>query len=245
MKRKAPVTDVSLAASVSVAAFTLAFVSSTAPLMAAPLAAARLATAPLAARGASSASGLVVRDINGARHDLLQKGRVSVLFFLSPGCPISNRFAPEVNRIRADYAASKFSFYIVYAEPNLTARAAREHAAAYGYRCPVLLDAPQMLLRKTGVTVTPEVAVVTRGTAVSSVASGKAGSLSTLLYRGRIDDRYAALGKMRAQPTRRDLRLALDAVAKGQAVAQPRTQAVGCFITLAVRRADRLKKSAQ
>lgn len=232
MKGKNQAAGASLVVSAWLAAFALAFALAALDGMG--------ASARLEARGENSAPGLVVRDINGQRHDLIQKGQVSVLFFLSPGCPVSNRYAPEVNRIRADYAGtgSKFRFYIVYAEPDLTARAAREHAAAYGYRCPVLLDAPQNLLKKTGVSVTPEVAVMTRGAGASGAVSIK------LLYRGRIDDRYAALGKMRAQPTRRDLRLALDTIAKGKAIAQPRTRAVGCFIMQAVRPADRSEKPA-
>ena len=39
--------------------------------------------------------------------------------------------------------------------------AARQHAASFGYRCPVLLDPRHKLVAATGVTITPEVAVVT------------------------------------------------------------------------------------
>lgn len=195
-----------------------------APLAQTPTAqtpAAQMPTARSQAAAPKPPKGLFVRDIGGRRHDLLEKGRTAVLVFISSTCPISNRYAPEVNRISAGHGGPKFAFYIVYVEPGLTARAAREHAAAYGYRCPALLDARRALVQRTGVTVTPEVAVLRR--------DAKPGAMQ-LLYRGRIDDRHVALGKMRAQPTRRDLRLALDAIAKGQPVTQPRTQAIGCFI---------------
>jgi hypothetical protein len=76
-------------------------------------------------------------------------------------------------------------------------------------------DLGQKLVKLTGVTVTPEVAVV-NGTQV--------------LYRGRIDDRYLELGKDRPEPTRRDLEAALEAIAAGKAVAVPETRAVGCIL---------------
>jgi hypothetical protein len=51
-----------------------------------------------------------------------------------------------------------------------------------------------------------------------------------VLYRGRIDDRVADFGKRRVEPTRRDLRLALDAILAGKPVPARRTKAVGCYI---------------
>jgi hypothetical protein len=99
---------------------------------------------------------------------------------------------------------------------DLTAAAARKHAAAFGYQCPVLLDPRHQLVAATGVTTTPEVAVVT--------ADGQ------IAYRGRIDDRYPRIGVHRQAPTRRDLRAALKAVLAGRPVPTPRTTAVGCAI---------------
>jgi hypothetical protein len=51
-----------------------------------------------------------------------------------------------------------------------------------------------------------------------------------IVYRGRIDDRVADFGKRRVQPTRRDLRLALDAFLKGKPIPARRTKAIGCYI---------------
>jgi hypothetical protein len=51
-----------------------------------------------------------------------------------------------------------------------------------------------------------------------------------LAYRGRIDDKYVAIGLERPNPTRRDLEAALTASLAGQSIAEPRTQAVGCYI---------------
>ena len=55
-------------------------------------------------------------------------------------------------------------------------------------------------------------------------------AISRLLYRGRIDDRVADFGKRRVEPTRRDLRLALDDILAGKPVQTRLTKAVGCYI---------------
>ena len=52
----------------------------------------------------------------------------------------------------------------------------------------------------------------------------------TVLYRGRIDDLYIALGKRRDHVTAHDLRDALDEIVGGRPVGNPRTQAVGCSL---------------
>jgi hypothetical protein len=139
-----------------------------------------------------------------------------VLFFLTPDCSISNSYAPEINALVKENVDRPLRFYAVYVDPDLTAAAARKHAAAFGYRCPVLLDPRHQLVAATGVTTTPEVAVVT--------ADGQ------IAYRGRIDDRYPEIGTHRQAPTQRDLRAALTAVLADRPVPTPRTTAVGCAI---------------
>ena len=52
-----------------------------------------------------------------------------------------------------------------------------------------------------------------------------------MVYRGRIDDRYVAFGKMRPAPTVRDLEQVLEAIIAGKEVKTKVTKAVGCFIS--------------
>jgi hypothetical protein len=51
-----------------------------------------------------------------------------------------------------------------------------------------------------------------------------------LVYRGRIDDRFAALGKSRPVARTRDVEDVLAALARGEAVPTRTTTAVGCAI---------------
>jgi hypothetical protein len=153
-----------------------------------------------------------------ADHKLDLKGaRAAVLIFMITDCPIANYYTSEINAIVKDFAGQPVRFCVVHVDPALTAEAAAEHARTWKLTCPILLDPKHRLVNLTGVTVTPEVAVV--------LADG------TLAYRGRIDDVYADLGKRRVEPKERDLREALTAVLKGQPVPRPRTKALGCFIS--------------
>ncbi|MBC7807200.1 MAG: redoxin family protein, partial [Akkermansiaceae bacterium] len=140
----------------------------------------------------------------------------SVQVFLSSTCPISNGYAPELQRLQRDYRAKDVAFYAVYSADSDRAVASR-HAAEFGLTgYSVVHDPTQKYARKAGVTATPEVAVWD--------AKG------TLRYRGRIDDRYAALGVRRAKARTSDLRHALDALMAGRAVPVPRTRAIGCVL---------------
>ena len=114
-----------------------------------------------------------------------------VLFFLLPDCPISNAYAPEIKRICADYEPKKITLFVVHADPDVDAERAKKHAKDYGLSCPLLLDPTHLLVKKTGVAMAPEVAVLSPDAKV--------------LYRGRIDDVHVDYGKRRAEPSQRDL----------------------------------------
>jgi mono/diheme cytochrome c family protein len=154
-------------------------------------------------------------DVSGVAHHPFDIGAKagSVLIFYWHDCPICNSYAPEINRIAAEY--TNFSFYIVQVDPDLTPEAARHHAQQYGLRAPVLLDARHLLVQRAKVSVAPEAVVFGKG--------------ETILYCGRIDNLYADLNQRRTEATEHNLRAALDAIAAGQPVkSQPKP--VGCMI---------------
>jgi peroxiredoxin len=161
---------------------------------------------------------LTMRDVDGKAHTpLAQPGKkATVLFFVLPDCPISNFYAPEIQRVCRDYAKKNVAAFIIHADPDVTAKQARKHAKDYGLTCPILLDPKHKLVKLAGATMAPEVAVIR---ADGSVA-----------YHGRIDDIYVDYGKRRAAPTKRDLRDALDAVLAGKRAPTPTTKVIGCFL---------------
>jgi hypothetical protein len=160
---------------------------------------------------------LDMRDLNGVSRSIPAAGRrATVLLFLGVDCPISNAFAPELRRLRTAYQPKGVAFYRIYPEPGLTPGALRDHARAFSLPGPLLLDRDQRLLSAVGATVTPEAALLS--------PDGR------LRYRGRIDDRFPALGRRRA-PTRHDLAAALDAVLAGRAPAAGVSKPIGCAVT--------------
>ncbi|MFO0868912.1 MAG: redoxin family protein [Pirellulales bacterium] len=149
----------------------------------------------------------------------LHRSPATCVFFVGTDCPISNAYAPEIARIIGQYAPQGVAFYVIYAERDLSPATAAEHATAFGFPCPAVLDPQLELARALGATRMPEVVVlIPDGTAV---------------YQGRIDDRYPAPGAPRREhPTSHDLRDALDAFLTGKPIATPRTPAVGCPLDL-------------
>lgn len=144
-------------------------------------------------------------------------GTASVLIFTTIDCPISNRYAPEIARLHQEFERQGVRFSLVFPNPADTADAVQAHMKRFGYRIPVIRDSDQTLVKRTGVTIAPEAAVIDK--------SGR------VVYRGRIDDRYVSFGVDRPAPTRRDLREALGEILAGRPVSVPQTQAIGCFLS--------------
>lgn len=164
------------------------------------------------------APGPALPDLEGQVHEPLQPAgsRANVLIFTTTDCPIANGYAPEISALALEYGPQGMSFFLVHVDPDVTPEAARAHARDYSLDLTILLDSQHQLVAATGATVTPEAVVI--------AADGE------LLYRGRIDNLYADLGVKRRQPTKRDLREILSAIAAGNPVETEWAEAVGCFI---------------
>ena len=137
----------------------------------------------------------------------------TVLLFVSPSCPIANRYAPEIARIAARFAG-RAAFTLVY--PDAGDDEVSAHRAAYGLRLPARRDPRHQLVARARVEVTPEAALFTGG---------------TLMWHGRIDDRYADIGHEHPAPTTHDLEDAVAALVDGRPL-PPAHPAVGCAIEL-------------
>ena len=141
----------------------------------------------------------------------------TVLVFVRTDCPISNRYAPDIRRLRESFHGRGIVFWLVYVDPGESAEALRAHLREYDYGVEALRDPEHLLAGRAGARVTPEAAVF--------------GRKQELLYRGRIDDRYSGFGEARPQATRRDLEQALLAILSGKKPSPARTDAVGCYIS--------------
>lgn len=144
--------------------------------------------------------------------------KATVYVFLSDTCPICQASTLTLRQLHAEYAAQGIEFVGVFPEPELRPADLILFQKEYQLPFPVRLDEGQQLARRFQARITPEVVV--------AAPDGR------VLYQGRIDDSYAALGQRRIVVQHHELRDALAAVAAGRPVALPRTEAVGCLITL-------------
>ena len=165
-----------------------------------------------------AAAPLTVRDVDGKSWSLLapRSGQLDLLFFISPDCPISNRYAPEIQRVCGDYQSRGVRCFTVYPDAiDVAAIKRHRQEYAFGSAIPAIFDRAHAIVRVVGPKVTPEAALF---------------SSSGPVYRGRIDDLYVDIGRARRTPTRRDVRLAIDAALAGRPMDQPATNGVGCAI---------------
>lgn len=142
--------------------------------------------------------------------------KARVLLFVRTDCPLTNRYAPELQHIAQEFSVHNVTFWLVYPgkaelEKDITTQVNE-------YRLPgnVVRDPNQELVKRSHVTVAPEAAVFD--------ADGK------LRYHGRIDDRWSDFGKGRQTAQTHDLEDAITAVLAGKPVAHPETHAVGCAL---------------
>lgn len=138
-----------------------------------------------------------------------------VLVFLGLECPVSNFYTSHLDALARKYLQDGVIFVGVYSEMDVTLEQAAEHGKEYkiGFRCG--LDKDQTVAKACDIRFVPEVAVIS--------PQGK------LLYRGRIDDRFAKeKGKRREEPRHRELIDAVEAVLAGRPVAVSEAEGYGC-----------------
>ena len=138
------------------------------------------------------------------------------LVFITPDCPIANYYQPTLRKLGDEFAERGVPLYLIHSDPDVTSDAAKRHVAKFEIAAPVILDHDQSIARRVDAKITPEAIIVDRD--------------SEILYRGRIDNFYEALGRKRRAATEHDFRDALAAVAEERPVATPVTKALGCHI---------------
>jgi len=143
-------------------------------------------------------------------------GKVVVLIFVRTDCPISNRYAPMIQQLRAPNR-DKAVFFLVYPSKKETAESIRKHDREFGYTLASLRDPQHILVKQSQAQITPEAAVFD--------------SNRRLIYHGRIDNLYEDFGHARKIATTHELANAIEAAIAGRAPSGNATPAVGCYIS--------------
>ena len=167
-----------------------------------------------------TAAALLLQDLDGAPvRPLGSPARAWVFVFTRSDCPVAARYAPELQRLQHQIQAARMSFHLVFVDPHESSAALRAHLHDYGFQSGALRDPDHRLVQLTGVTTTPEAAVFV-----------PASDGPTLVYRGRIDDRYQDLGRARPAATRHDLEEIISGIQAGRELQFRSAPAVGCLI---------------
>ena len=162
--------------------------------------------------------GARVIDAKGQHHRIgVSMGKVqpAVVVFLDTACPVATRYVPTLNKLHADAQAGGVALYGVLSNPAITWKASADFVSDFSVAFPVILDSTGDLALRLGPRVTSEAFVISTGDRV--------------VYRGRIDDRFAAVGKLRTRIASHDLRTVIEALAGGGQPEPYETEAVGCF----------------
>jgi hypothetical protein len=160
-----------------------------------------------------------VEDLHGRRISISPEGAdATAVIFISTICPVSNSYNARMNDLYRDYSAKGVKFVFLNANQNESAGEVESHARSAGFAFPVYKDLNNVVADRFGAQYTPEAFVMDRTGAVR--------------YHGRIDD-----AQNPARVRQNSLRMAIDAVLTGGAVAAPETKAFGCTI-------KRLRKSS-
>lgn len=142
----------------------------------------------------------------------------TVYVFLSESCPICQSYTLTLKKLYTKYSNKNVKFIGVF--PNYYADSDSVNTFKKKYSIPfdLILDKNGALTKRFGAKITPEVFVEN--------------ATHDVLYSGRIDDSFYALGKRRNVITSNDLDNVLDEITTHKNIKTSKTQAVGCIINL-------------
>jgi len=139
-----------------------------------------------------------------------------VWFFVRTDCPLSNRYAPAIERAYQTYSKQNVRFLLVYTEPGASVDLIEKHRREYQLTAPFEIDARHTKVKQAQVKFTPEVAVFR--------------STGELAYHGRIDDQHVFLGAPKRPPRHNYLEESLRAVLAGRVPERRTALGHGCAI---------------
>ena len=145
--------------------------------------------------------------------------RLYVYIALSETCPICKSITSELRSLDKLYDDKDVSFIGIF--PNSASSNAQTRSAfgkKYKIDFPLLSDSSYRFAQRFKIHTLPEVIVLDS-------------TLSKIIYRGLIDDSFAAVGKRRSSVSKRYLREALEAYLTDNSYIAPYTKPVGCILT--------------
>lgn len=131
-------------------------------------------------------------------------------------CPVCNYVAKSLKKVSEEYSAVKF--IAVFPQKMSNYKTASLFKNKYGLdNFSIEIDHELSITKKYNASITPEVVVVNE--------------LDEILYQGRINNSYAAPGRMRHGKVTEDLDQVLQEIANERSYPKPWPNPIGCYIT--------------
>lgn len=140
---------------------------------------------------------------------------LTVICFLGSECPVARLYGPRLSKLSQEFAQRGVRFVGINSNSQDSVQDITEFAKEHGISFPNLKDSDNKVADQFGAQRMSEVFVVDQALKIR--------------YHGRIDDQYRP-GVARGQPTRQDLRIALEELLAGKPVSVSKTAAAGCLI---------------
>jgi thiol-disulfide isomerase/thioredoxin len=141
---------------------------------------------------------------------------LSVLFFLSPECPLCINYTLAMTQLANEFQNDSIVFYGLHSANWFTANEVEAYRLKYELPFTMLLDEGNHVAKALGASVTPEVFVLN--------------SNAEVIYNGKIDNWVNELGKKKLEVTDHYLKNALVNWRNGKAIQPQRTEPKGCLI---------------
>ncbi|MBI1289378.1 MAG: redoxin domain-containing protein [Flavobacteriales bacterium] len=153
---------------------------------------------------------------NAEAHINPRENALSVIYFLSPECPLCINYTLAMRNLEQDFASDSIVFYGIYSKEWFTPAEVDSFALKYDLGFKMLFDDGNRLAHALNATVTPEVVVLNRD--------------GDKIYSGKIDNWVNDLGKKKLEVTDHYLENALVAWRDGEPIEPKRTEPKGCLI---------------
>ncbi len=145
----------------------------------------------------------------------IKNNKATVFITILPGCPICQKQAYTLNELIFKYEGNGIVFLGIW-YPGVDSLEMRKYIENHKLRFPILTDDDCSITMMLESEIAPDVVVVDSNLKV--------------LYRGKIDNWFEAVGKRKPKPTEFFLDNTLKAVVEGKKIAVESTQPVGCII---------------
>lgn len=142
--------------------------------------------------------------------------RLTVVVFVSPDCPLCQSYSLTLRQLYNTYSSQGVNMMGIIPGTDYSDKEIVNFKANYSIPFVLYKDPDYSVTKRFDATITPEVVVLD--------THGK------IRYQGRIDNWAYELGKKRKVITEHNLKDAIESLLKGEAVKEPRTKAIGCFI---------------